>query len=83
MRELPPDALRDHPLLQAAVSLLLMDRKREASREELAEVFAALKAEGELLEAGKPRIIARCNASSSVANAAMLDALSLEAVFQD
>ena len=33
-----------------------------------------LKTDEELLEAGKSYIIARCNVSSSVANAAMLDA---------
>ena len=73
LRELPPDALRGHPLLQAVVDLLLLDREKEVSREELAAVLAGFESDEELLVAGMSYIIARCNVSSSVAHAAMLD----------
>ena len=75
LRGVPRDAFGDNPMLQAVVSLLLMDRKREISRQELAGIFADLKADEELLAAGKRYISVRCeNVSFDLASAAELDA---------
>ena len=73
LRQYPLKAFREHPLLWAAVSLLLR-AKEEVGREELAEILGALKADDELLDAGEAYIIACWHTPRAALEAAMVDA---------
>ena len=73
LREIPLAALREQPLAWGAMSVVL--RAKEAvSREELGEIFTALKADDDLLAAAKTYIFAHWHTPEAIVDNAMMDA---------
>ena len=73
LREIPLEAFREHPLLWGAMAVVL--RAKEAvSRGDLAEIFTALKADADLLDAAKAYILIHWHTPRPIVDQAMMDA---------